>query len=255
MTSAHVGELKLRRFRAGELAAEDASLIATHTQECGTCRAKLRAFDEEQRSFEAAIPFERFAAGVERAARRPGAAPARSLRWLAPVLSIAAGLFLVLTAAPVIRGTLSTHGNRTKGGADVVLKIAAKDNGPQREASAQTPEPLGLGERVRIGYKGGGHRYVASVSIDEQGEVTALYPEEGRSLAAAEGSELEYLPNSLEVTGRGLEQVVVVLSDEPLEVEALKAAARGAYEKAGSLARMGKLDVPGEQFSRTVLKP
>ncbi len=250
MSAAHVGELKLRRFRAGELPPEDAGAIVAHTQDCGECRAKLRGFDEEQRGFETAIPFERFAAGVERAARRPDRRGG-SLRWLAPVLSVAAALAVVLTAAPLVK----ERPNRTKGGAEVVLLVGSDGHGPQREAAVQTPEPLSAGERVRIGYKAGGHRFVAAVSVDAQGEVTALYPERGPSLPLNESEQLQYLPSSLEFTGKGLERVVVLLGDEPLDVGAVSEAARAAFQRAGGLAGMGPLQLPGEQFSRTVLKP
>src|SRR5690242_10574784 len=110
ISSEHVGELKLRRFKAGELAGDDASEIVSHTQACGSCRAKLRAFEDEQRTFEAAIPFERFAAGVERAVRRP--AVRSRPRWVAPALSIAATLLLVLATAPALQSR--RLGNRTK---------------------------------------------------------------------------------------------------------------------------------------------
>ncbi len=254
MTSAHVGELRLRRFRAGELPAEEATQVTAHTQECGPCRAKLRAAEEEQRSFEASVPFDRFAAGVERAVRRPP--PRRSLRWVAPVLSTAAALLVVLTAAPLLRTPSQPVGtNRLKGGAEVVVQVGGGENGATREAAARAPEPLAPGERVRIGYKGGDHRFLTSVSIDDRGEVTALYPESGKSLPVTDGTELQYLPESLDFTGAGLERIVVVLSDEALEVEQVKDAARAAFRDGGGLANMGRLTLPGEQFTRTVQKP
>jgi hypothetical protein len=138
------------------------------------------------------------------------------------------------------------------------VQIAGAGAGPQRAAAADAPETLSPGERVRIGYQPGGHRYLTSLSIDDQGQVTPLYPEAGRSLPIGRGAAAatRYLPDSLEFTGRGNELLIVVLSDQPLEVDAVKKAARDAFQKAGGdLARLPSLDLPGEQFHRTFVKP
>ncbi len=50
--------------------------------------------------------------------------------------------------------------------------------------------------------------------------------------------------------------MILVLSDEPLEVEAVSAAARRAFDAAGGdVANLPELEVSGAQFHRTVLKP
>ena len=47
-----------------------------------------------------------------------------------------------------------------------------------------------------------------------------------------------------------------MLSDQPIDVETARRAARAAYQKAGgNLARMPSLELPGEQFVRTFAKP
>jgi hypothetical protein len=135
--------------------------------------------------------------------------------------------------------------------------VAPAGGGPQRRASPNpaSPEALAHGERVRIGYTPGDHRYLTSISIDDRGEVTPLYPEAGRSLPIS-GREQQYLPESIEFTGTGTERLVVVLSDEPLDVEEVKRAAQKAFDEAhGEVSRVDRLDLPGEQFHRTFLKP
>jgi hypothetical protein len=65
---------------------------------------------------------------------------------------------------------------------------------------------------------------------------------------------LQYLP-AFELTGRGPERVVVILSDAPLRYEEVRAAAERAFERAGrDVTRIGNLAIPGEQFHRTLLK-
>jgi hypothetical protein len=254
----HVGELALRRLRAGE-ALDRAQ--AAHASACADCRARLKGLDDEQRRFEQEISFDRFAAGVERASRtrRPRAPAARTLRFLAPTLALAAGFALFVTTSGRERGPGgANHANQIKGGgADITVRVAAGD-GPQRTAAVGAPEALAPGERVRIGYHAGSHRYLLSLSIDERGQVTPLYPEAGRSVALgrAVGAAPRYLPDSVEFTDAGTERLYVVLSDEPIEVEAARRAVRAAFEQAkGDILRMPALALPGEQFQRTFIKP
>jgi len=249
MTAGHVGELALRRLRLGELAPSATSEVDAHVKACAECRGRLASLAEEQARFVAQVPFERFAAGVERAQARAGR-PARPT-WVAAVTGMAAAALVAVVVQPVL-----SHSNRIKGGAGMVLRIAGPAGGPQRLASPDAPEALASGERVRIGYQPGGHRYVAAVSVDEAGQVTPLYPEFGRSLPTDEGEATYYLPDSVEFTGRGSELVLVVLGDQPLAVDALVKATRAAFEAAhGDLNAMGPLPVRGEQFRRMLLKP
>ncbi len=250
MTQSHLGELKLRRVFARELAGDDAA----HAHACPTCKAKLKAIEDEQKRFQAEIPFERFAAGVQRAARSAKAAPSRQ-KWVAPLLALAASLLVVMgvKVAPVVEADLSSRAtNRIKGSASIEVRIGSVTNGPQREAAANAPEALGPGERVRIRYQAGPYRYLTTLAIDDLGVVTPLYPEAGKSLPVQGKGEL---PDSVEFTGKGHERLIVVLSDEPFDVDEMARKAREAFTRAGGLTNMGPLEVPGEQFHRTFLKP
>src|SRR5262249_58216316 len=97
----HIGELTLRRRRAGEALGADAAAIDAHAASCPDCRARIRALDDEQRRFEQEISFDRFAAGVERAARGANKAKARKpvqmSAWVAPMLAMAACLAVMVT--------------------------------------------------------------------------------------------------------------------------------------------------------------
>ena len=103
------------------------------------------------------------------------------------------------------------------------MRVAGADG--QRTARVDATEALARGERLRIGYQSGGHRYLLSLSIDDRGEVTPLYPERGRSLRVPRrrASATRFLPDSLELTGKGTERIIVVLSDQPIDVEAARA--------------------------------
>ena len=258
MTETHLGELKLRRLSAGELAGPEDEASRAHAAACALCTSKLRALADEQRRFEEQLPFERFAAGVERAIRAPRAAPAPRLRWLYPVMAVAAACLISVSAWSLIEKGQPGFNHLKGSGAGIEVVVAGPANGPQRQASENpfAPEALSSGERVRIGYKNAEHRFLTSVSIDEQGQVTALYPETGPSLPAAADRQVHYLPDSVVFTGKGTERLVVILSDEPLDVAQVQNAARAAFDGArGDLTRLDRLDVPGEQFHRTFLKP
>jgi hypothetical protein len=263
-TEGHIGELDLRRLRAGETLGAIASAIETHAASCGECKARLRSFDDEQRRFEAAISFDRFAAGVERAARGPRLVSPRRLpvrNWMVvPTLAMAAAIAVIVTFHGPSHGpSAPVHPpgyDGIKGGAGMIVRVAGA--GGQRTARVDATEPLSPGERLRIGYQTGGHRYLLSLSIDERGEVTPLYPEQGPSLTVPAGvpSATHFLPDSLELTGVGLERIIVVLSDQPLDMQAARQAARAAYDRAGGdLDHLQRLDLPGEQFMRLFRKP
>jgi hypothetical protein len=255
LATEHIGDLTLRRRRAGESLGADGPAVEAHATTCPDCRARIRALDDEQRRFEQQISFDRFAAGVERAARGMNRrrTPIFSRVWAYPVLAMAACFALLLVYLP--RDQMRPRGeNRIKGGAGITVRVSGAEG--QRTARVDANEALARGERLRIGYHAGGHRYLLSLSIDERGEVTPLYPERGASLPVGDGNMNHFLPESIELTDAGLERIIVLLSDQPIEVEAAKHAARAAYAKVkGDLMHLPRLGLPGEEFSRTFVKP
>jgi hypothetical protein len=246
----HVGELRLRRFRAGEFSDEAHEEIARHTAECGSCRAKLRLLQEEQRQFERDIPFERFAGGVERACRVPRPSPKR--RWVmgGALGLVAAAAVVVLLVRPSERvGGWGAHAvgdragsNRIKGGLSAVVRIAAASGGAQRSLPPAGSTTLQPGERIRLGYSTAVPGYLVAVSVDDAGEVSALYPEGGGSLPVQPTQHLTFLPDSLELTGSGRERVFLFLADQPLDGAAAKKSVRDAHAQAKG--DLGALPLP-----------
>lgn len=225
--SKHLGELALRCYRAGELAPDACAAIERHLAACASCRAKMRVLVEEQRAFEREIPFERFAGGVERAQRVPRPRPRRAWAFgLSGVLAAAAlALFLVRVSPPA-------H-NRSKGSnAEATARIASAGSSAQRTALPGSQETLAPGDRVRLGYKTADSRYLAAVSVDDDGEVTLLYPQAGMALPVPATQETVYLPDSLEFTGPGRELVVLFLARDPFAPAAAKQAVKAARQTA-----------------------
>lgn len=247
MTS-HATELTLRKLFAGEAVSP---ALKEHSESCDVCRAKLRSIEEEQKKFEAAIPFERFAAGVERAGRNPRQVEKAPVRkpWLGYVMAVAAGL-LIVAAVPLVLREGNGGGTRLKGADTVELQVAG--GAGSRKALPNVSEPLSTGERVQVYFSAYSTRYVIAVSVDEAGEISS-YPERGQSLPVTGKG---HLPDSVEFTGHGFERMVVILSSEPLQVEAVRRALRDRFDEArGNLTQLGQLDVAGEQLHYTFMKP
>jgi hypothetical protein len=236
--SGHIGELRLRRFRAGEISGPEHDQIATHTSECAPCRSKLRVLQEEQRLFERDIPFERFAGGVERAARVPRVRPPRV--WaLSSAFALAAAAAVVLMIWPFGKPELAYHGrNLIKGGTAALMRIASADS-VQRSLPPMESAALRPGDRLRLGYSTTTSGFLSAVSLDDRGEVSALYPEGGGSQPVTATHGTTYLPDSLELTGQGRERVYLFLADRPLEAETVASAIRQAHAQAqGDLAAL-----------------
>ncbi len=251
--SGHLAEILLRRYRAGEFSTEECAEADRHLAACAPCRGKLRGLVEEQRAFERDIPFERFAGGVERARRVPRQRPRRL--WFL-------GLGGALAAAAVVLfliGGPQRRRNEIKGGSvEATVRVASTRVAAQRAVPPGSQEILEPGDRVRFGYRTADLRYLAAISVDDQGEITSLYPESGPALAVAPSAETTYLPESLEFTGSGRERVFLFLARKPFDSAAAKAAVKSAHEKAkGDLLTLQSPTFAGGQqvFSWLFRKP
>jgi hypothetical protein len=247
----HVGELRLRRHRLGELPPAESGGVEKHLQDCATCRGKLRVLEEEDSTFRAEISFDQFAAGVSRAHRVPRPTRRRMLGVVSVLAVAAAAVFLV-------RGQEKRTTNAIKGDAITgQLRIAGVLG--QRPLDPNTADSLQPGERVRIGYRSPEPAFLIAVSIDDQGQITPLYPESGLAMPVEPSSELRFLPDSLEFTGAGKERLFLFLSPSAVNVESLTRPARAVFEQDHrDLERMRDLPfpVPGSHsFTWLLTKP
>jgi hypothetical protein len=269
----HVGDLRLRRFRVGELGGAEREEVERHTAACGSCRTKLAALADEQAVFEHEIPFARFAGGVERARRVPRARPAarapRALWGVGATLAAAAAAFVLVARtgsfdrepAPAPGGERAERPaagrNTTKSAVtSATVVVARADGAGQRPAPEGALTALAPGERLRVGYRAEAPRHVVIAALDDAGAVTPLYPESGRALAAPARAETVYLPDSVELTGRGRERLYAIVSTRPLTVEDVKAALAAAFAAAGrDLARTTPALPDADTFTWLFEKP
>lgn len=249
--SAHLTEWTLRRLRAGELTGADAQQARGHVASCTHCAQVAGDLDGEQARFEAQLPFERFATGVEGAREGAKHKPAEP-RVNGFLVAVAATVLLAVVVRPLLT---PESPNRLKGGgASADLRIAGA--GSQRAVQPGEPEALLPGERARLGYVAGPYHYVLAASLDDAGEFTPLHARGGQSLPVEPGVERHWLPDSVEFTGKGQERVLVVLSARPLRVEAVREAALAAWTRAGSrVSAMTTLGLEGEEIHWLLRKP
>jgi anti-sigma factor RsiW len=236
----HVGELRLRRFRLGELPEDERESVTRHTADCGACRTRLASLEDEQRAFEREIAFPRFAGGVERAARVPRAAIRPRRWWLAGAVSVAAaaGFVLLFRSGPL-------EHNRIKGSlTSASIRVAAADGSQQRSIPPGAAR-LSAGERLRLGYRVPRARHLVALSIDDRGQVTPLYPESGASLTVEPqtGDAYRYLPDSIELTGAGRERIYLFLGEQPFRVDDAVASTLAEFARAGA-AGLSKMEAP-----------
>jgi len=241
--------LQVSRLLAGELEAEEERRVRAHLEGCDRCRQAARELEAEKAVFQSEVPFETFANRVASKQRQLS-----RRRWAGPVsLALAAGLSALVLAGP-LQSVVFPSGPTTRSKGSSALSLYVGGASAQARL-ARDDEPLAQGERVRVGYQAGDRRYLLVLSVDEAGEVTALYPERGQSLPADASPGTHLMDDSLELTGTGHERVVAVFTDEPLSVEEAVAAATRELARAGGVAKMGPLPLPGEQSSLLVRKP
>src|SRR5687767_11653986 len=115
-TTPHLGSLLLRRLFAGELNDDEHTPAREHAERCAECQARLRALEDERRRFQSELSFERFSAGVQRAARdvRRTDRGVALHRRAAPLAAVAALLVVGSTVALLQTQQRPTH--RSKGG-------------------------------------------------------------------------------------------------------------------------------------------
>ncbi|OJH38291.1 ACP synthase [Cystobacter ferrugineus] len=250
--SAHLAEWTLRRLRAGELPGGEAQQARSHVATCAECQRVLHGLEEEQARFEAQVPFERFAAGVEGALKQPKE-PASQPRVNGLLVAVAALVLLAVTVRPLLE---PESVNRLKGsGASATLRIGGE--GPQRAVLPGDTETVLPHERVRIGYTAGPYPFILALSLDDTGEVSPLYAtEDQRSLRVEPGAGRHWLPDSVSFTGTGNERVMVLLSNEPLELREVAERALRAWEEAGNqVSAMSPLELGGVEIDWVLHKP
>jgi hypothetical protein len=180
--------------------------------------------------------------------------------------AVASALALIIGARPLFELARSREQSNARSALDrskagraagirVVIVPPLPRQGPERVARGQGVEPVASGERLRIGIEPGPRQFTFVLSVDERGRVVPWYPEFGVSLPAPESGTMQDLPDLFELSGHGLERLIVLLSSEPLELDGIRREiALSLARVGGDITRMPNLATAGDQFHRLLVK-
>lgn len=246
--SNHLSRLALDRVLANAAAGQ----YLLHMRDCERCAARLALLQQEDNAFLTRFPtLESF--GRDRPAARPATAPERkgALGW---PLALAGALVAVLLLLSIIpRGAPpvpSRGGVRTKGGSIVEVAVRRGDRSLLYEEGLQ----LRAGDVLAFRYSTR-RSHLLLLSVEGSGKVNAYLtdPSRRRSMRIRPGNNVR-LGLGVELDDYvGPERVIALLSDEPLDVEAVQQAVRQRFRGLVGDARerldLGELPVDAEQIS------
>lgn len=205
--------LRLDRWTAGELRPAEAETVRAHVAGCARCRAASEWLREAKET--AALP-------PMRALLAPPTPRPPRIRGLAAAtagLALAAGLVLVLRPDP--------PGERTKG-AGAALGMWVRHGESVRRAGPG--EIVAPGDAVRFSVTTPRPAWVAVLSVDPAGRASIYFPEGARAAPVSPGIDVPLpLATRLDETV-GVEHVLGLFCDRPIELEPLRAALGSAGE-------------------------
>lgn len=198
MTSACISELRLDELLAGELAGDTAAAVTDHVAACERCRDRERARRADRAQFRASTPRLR-----------------RGRPWIAVAASMVAA-----AAAAVIVLRAPADATRTKGGARLGFVVARGETMVIGSAGERVHPGDTLSYLVTVPQPS----YVAVLSRDPAGRITAYFPAGDRAQWVPAGREVQ-LPIATRLDGTlGRERLVGVFCDRPVEIDSLRTA-------------------------------
>jgi hypothetical protein len=220
-----LSDLALDQLLSAETTSSQAAARG-HLAGCDACAQRLRSLEAS-----AAALFELHPVlGLERPATARASSPARRLarvrwgRWAtAAGVAAAAAALLLLVGAP-----LTPSGMRSKGGSSVAVELFVQ-RGDGRIEELLPEGTAAPGDALRFALSSGMEPgYVAVLSVDGGGKVSAYAPSEGE-LAALSAQERRLLEGSIVLDEQvGRERVVALLCAQRVSLDELLRALRAA---------------------------
>lgn len=227
-TQAMISDIRLERYRLGELPAADRQAIADRLAGDEALRTRLSSLEQSDREIAGGYPARVMAAAIRQRAsadeyRNVGG---RWRAWLVPatvaatcvcVMAIAAASLWIRQPAP--------EDTTIKGGGEPSLVVHRRLNEGSEELNRGAVARQG--DQVRIGYRASGHSYGAILSIDGRGNVTQHLPRTGDRAAALQSSGTVFLDFAYELDDAPRwEAFYFVASDAPFDLEPVRRAVR-----------------------------
>jgi hypothetical protein len=199
--------MAVRRLVAGELQGAERDRLSDHVKGCARCQVTERELATERTELAAAIPFDRFAAGVAERLARPAKVSrfSRPMAWAS--MAIAASLLAVVGAQVWLhelgQGSPREVATRVKGGAGAQLYV--QDQSGSRALGPN--ESVASGAKLLLSLEPAGHRFAAAALVDRDGPAV-LYV--GPAKAGP-------LPQAFEWTAEGTARLIVQYADQPID--------------------------------------
>jgi hypothetical protein len=234
-TQPTISNVRLERYRLGELPPEEREAIATRLGVDPALRDRLAELEQSDRQVAADYPAGAMAEEIRRRGRAEqgfrGRSEVRETRprrraWLVAA-SVAASVCIMAVAAAVWLRPPDGDDTTIKGGGEASLVIHRRvgDGSEELRRGAVARQ----GDQVRIGYRASGHAYGAIVSLDGRGNLTQHLPRTGDRSAALQPSGTVFLDFAYELDDAPRwEAFYFVTSDAPFELEPIRRAVRDA---------------------------
>lgn len=231
-TQPTISNLRLERYRLGEMDPAQHKAIADRLAEDEALRARLAALEQSDREIAGRYP----APEMAEALRRRAASDARSAEallhetrpraawraWLVPAVVTAASACLVVAVASIWLRSLVVEDTTIKGGlASLVVHRRVGEGSEELRGGAVARR----GDEIRIGYRAAGHAYGAILSVDGRGALTQHLPRTGDRAATLQRSGTVFLDFAYELDDAPRWEVFYfVTSDAPFDLEPVRRA-------------------------------
>ena len=223
-----VSDLRLERYRLGELPPEECQAVASRLAADPALRDRLAELDRSDRLVAATYPAHEMAQTIRRRVEESGpatmaqAAPGpRARTWLVPATVLASLCIAAVAATVWLRHPAVADETTIKGGVEAALVLHRRMGDGSEELSRGAV--VRQGDQVRIGYRASGRAYGAIVSIDGRGMLTQHLPATGERSAALQPSGTVFLDFAYELDDAPRWEVFYfVTSDEPFDLEPVR---------------------------------
>ena len=231
-TQPMVSDVRLERYRLGELPLEEQQAVAARLAGDPALRHRLFRLERSDEEIAATYP----AHQVANAIRRRAAPPPRA--WLVPLSLVATCVCIAAVAASVWLVRPRGDDTTIKGGSEASLVLYRKlaDGSEALKRGAVVRQ----GDEIRVGYRASGRAYGAILSIDGRGNLTQHLPATGEQAAGLQPSGTVLLDFAYELDDAPRwEAFYFVTADAPFELEPVRRAIRDAAARtAGSPAAL-----------------
>jgi anti-sigma factor RsiW len=225
-----VSDLRLERYRLGELPPDERQALAAGIAADPELQRRLALLEASSRDIQSAFEPQEMARRIRMRARldeRPATRPERRRRpWLAPASVVATCVCVAAVGASLWLGRPAGEDTTIKGGEPALVLHRRLSQSSEELASGAVARQ---GDQIRIGYRAASRPYGAILSVDGRGVVTQHLPRAGERAAELQPSGTVFLDFSYELDDAPRWEVFyLVTADAAFDLEPVRSALRAA---------------------------